>query len=198
MSESRGLKAILIVLALTLVILGGWRLVNPIGFYAFTGLELPDEAGMLSEVRGAGGVIMVAGRGYRPGDGHRAGGRRAGALCVRQVPGRDGQPGVTPRSGSGTARARRGERPAEVRFAQADAVVFEGPIASAEAPDVGLGSRSDPHHGAAATAMRTLRATISLDELDHQLSSHPLQSHGRDGVWRVPRSSAHGTAAVGQ
>ena len=43
------------------MIFGGWRLVNPIGFYAFTGLELPDEAGMLSEVRGAGGVIMVSG-----------------------------------------------------------------------------------------------------------------------------------------
>ncbi|MPZ74687.1 MAG: DUF4345 domain-containing protein, partial [Nitriliruptorales bacterium] len=50
-----------IVLALTLVIFGGWRLVDPIGFYTFSGLELSDDAGVLSEVRGAGGIIMVAG-----------------------------------------------------------------------------------------------------------------------------------------
>ena len=58
---SRVFKAILIVLALTLVIFGGWRLVDPVGFYTFSGLELPDDAGLLSEVRGAGGIIMVSG-----------------------------------------------------------------------------------------------------------------------------------------
>ncbi len=61
MKEARGFKVILIVLALTLVIFGAWRLLNPIGFYDFSGLELPDRAGLLSEVRGAGGVIMVSG-----------------------------------------------------------------------------------------------------------------------------------------
>jgi hypothetical protein len=61
MEESRGFKVILIVLALTLVIFGGWRLVDPIGFYAFSGLELSDDAGLLSEVRAAGGIIMVSG-----------------------------------------------------------------------------------------------------------------------------------------
>jgi hypothetical protein len=61
MNESRVFRAILIVLALVLVVFGGWRLVDPIGFYAFNGLALPDEAGLLSEVRGAGGVIMVLG-----------------------------------------------------------------------------------------------------------------------------------------
>lgn len=61
MKETRGLKVILIVLALTLVIFGGWRLVDPIGFYNFSGLELSDDAGLLSEVRGAGGIIMVSG-----------------------------------------------------------------------------------------------------------------------------------------
>jgi|SRR5680860_118133 len=61
MKDSRGLKVILIVLGLILVIFGGWRLVDPIGFYAFSGLELPDVAGLLSEVRGAGGIMMVAG-----------------------------------------------------------------------------------------------------------------------------------------
>jgi hypothetical protein len=35
--------------------------VDPAGFYTFSGLELPDDAGLLSEVRGAGGIIMVSG-----------------------------------------------------------------------------------------------------------------------------------------
>jgi hypothetical protein len=59
--ESRVFKVILIVLALTLVFFGGWRLVDPLGFYTFSGLELSDDAGLLSEVRGAGGIIMVSG-----------------------------------------------------------------------------------------------------------------------------------------
>jgi hypothetical protein len=61
MKKLRGLNISLIVLGLTLVIFGGWRLLNPIGFYTFSGLMLPDVAGLLSEVRGAGGIIMVSG-----------------------------------------------------------------------------------------------------------------------------------------
>lgn len=61
MKESRWLRVVLIVLALILVIFGGWRLVDPIGFYGFSGLELSDNAGLLSEVRGAGGIIMICG-----------------------------------------------------------------------------------------------------------------------------------------
>lgn len=61
MKESLGLKLILIVLALTLMIFGGWRLVDPIGFYTFSGLKLPDDTGLLSEVRAAGAIIMVSG-----------------------------------------------------------------------------------------------------------------------------------------
>ena len=61
MKESTGFKVILVVLALTLVIFGGWRLVDPTGFYTFSGLELFDDAGLLSEVRGAGWIIMVSG-----------------------------------------------------------------------------------------------------------------------------------------
>ena len=61
MKVLKGFKVILIVLALTLVIFGGWRLVNPTGFYTFSGLELSDDAGLLSEVRGAGGVILISG-----------------------------------------------------------------------------------------------------------------------------------------
>ena len=61
MKEAGGFRVILIVLAMTLVIFGGWRLVDPIGFYTFSGLELSDDAGLFSEVRGAGGIIMACG-----------------------------------------------------------------------------------------------------------------------------------------
>ena len=61
MKDARGLKAVLVVLGLILVIFGGWRLLDPIGFYTFSGLVLPDDAGSLSEVRAAGGIMMVAG-----------------------------------------------------------------------------------------------------------------------------------------
>lgn len=61
MAESKSFKAILTVLAMALVIFGGWRLLDPIGFYAFSGLNLSDDAGLLSEVRGAGAIIMISG-----------------------------------------------------------------------------------------------------------------------------------------
>jgi hypothetical protein len=61
MKDSTSFKVILMVLALPLLIFGGWRLLDPIGFYTFNGLELSDNAGLLSGVRGAGGVIMVSG-----------------------------------------------------------------------------------------------------------------------------------------
>lgn len=43
------------------MIFGGWRLVYPLGFYAFSGLALSNDAGVLSEVKGAGAIIMVSG-----------------------------------------------------------------------------------------------------------------------------------------
>lgn len=61
MRRTRGFKAILIVLALPLLIFGAWRLIDPVGFYEFSGLALSDDAGPLSEVRAAGGVILAAG-----------------------------------------------------------------------------------------------------------------------------------------
>lgn len=61
MQQPRALKVILLVIALTLLIFGGWRLVDPSGFYAFSGLQPPDGAGSLSEVRAAGGAIMISG-----------------------------------------------------------------------------------------------------------------------------------------
>jgi hypothetical protein len=61
MKESRSLKAILIVLALPLLIFGAWRLFDPIGFYAFSGLVLSRNAGLMSGVRAAGAIIMASG-----------------------------------------------------------------------------------------------------------------------------------------
>jgi hypothetical protein len=58
---SKTFKAILIILALPLLIFGGWRLLDPVGFYSFSALELPRNAGVLSEVRAAGGVITFSG-----------------------------------------------------------------------------------------------------------------------------------------
>ena len=55
----RGLQIILVALTLILLIFGGWRFLNPIGFYTFNDLMLPAEPGLLSEVRAA-GAIMVA------------------------------------------------------------------------------------------------------------------------------------------
>ena len=61
MEQSKVLKVILIVLALPLVIFGAWRLFDPIGFAGFGGFVLPDDAGLLSEVRAAGGAVAVSG-----------------------------------------------------------------------------------------------------------------------------------------
>lgn len=61
MKGTSGLKIILIVLGLTLVIFGGWRLGDPIGVYTFSGLALSNDAGLLSEVRGAGGILLASG-----------------------------------------------------------------------------------------------------------------------------------------
>jgi hypothetical protein len=54
-------KIILIILALPLLIFGAWRLFDPIGFAAFGGSSLPNDAGLLSEVRAAGGAVAVSG-----------------------------------------------------------------------------------------------------------------------------------------
>jgi hypothetical protein len=61
MKQSMAFKVILIVLSLILLIFGGWRLLDPAGFLTFSGLEMSYEAGYLSELRGAGGIMLVAG-----------------------------------------------------------------------------------------------------------------------------------------
>ena len=55
------LRAILILLGLFLIAFGVWRIADPIGFYAFSGLLLQNEAGLLSEARGAGGLVFASG-----------------------------------------------------------------------------------------------------------------------------------------
>ena len=61
MENSKVLKIILFFLGLPLIVFGTWRLTMPISFYDFSGLILGSDVGGLSEARGAGGMILVAG-----------------------------------------------------------------------------------------------------------------------------------------
>jgi len=56
MKNSRVLKLILVVLGLLLTFMGLWRVTNPVGFYAMSGIVLGSGVSMLNEVRGAGGA----------------------------------------------------------------------------------------------------------------------------------------------
>ncbi len=58
MKNSKILKGILILLGLILTVIGSWRLFNPIAFFDNSGLVLGNEAGLLSEARGTGGVVV--------------------------------------------------------------------------------------------------------------------------------------------
>ena len=58
MKNSKVLKGILIVLGLLLTVIGLWRLFDPISFFENSGLVLSNEAGLLSEARGAGGAVV--------------------------------------------------------------------------------------------------------------------------------------------
>jgi len=58
MKNSKVLKAILIILGANLIILGFWRLIDPIAFFEFSGLILSKDAGLLNEARGLGGAII--------------------------------------------------------------------------------------------------------------------------------------------
>jgi len=61
MKNSKVLKAILILLSVPLIVLGLWRLLDPIGFFEFSGLLLSADAGLLSEARGTGGAVVAFG-----------------------------------------------------------------------------------------------------------------------------------------
>jgi len=58
MKDSKVLKVILIILGLPLAVLSLWRLLDPIGFFKFSGLLLSTNAGLLSEARVTGGIIF--------------------------------------------------------------------------------------------------------------------------------------------
>ncbi len=58
MKNSKVLKGILIILGLLLIIVGSWRLFVPIAFFENSGLVLSNEAGLLSEARATGGVVV--------------------------------------------------------------------------------------------------------------------------------------------
>lgn len=61
MENSKVLKTILFILGLPLIVFGTWRLTMPVSFYDFSGILLGSDVGGLSEARGAGGMILVAG-----------------------------------------------------------------------------------------------------------------------------------------
>ena len=48
----------IILLGLPLLVLGSWRLFDPISFFAFNGLQLAADPGLLSEARATGGVVV--------------------------------------------------------------------------------------------------------------------------------------------
>ena len=58
MKSSKVLNAILFILGLNLIILGGWRLIDPISFFSYSGLVLSNTPGLLNEARAAGGAIV--------------------------------------------------------------------------------------------------------------------------------------------
>ena len=61
MKNSKVLKGILLILGLVLIVLGTWRVTNPINFYANSGILLGNDVRMLNEVRAAGGVVVSFG-----------------------------------------------------------------------------------------------------------------------------------------
>lgn len=58
MKNSKILSGILILLGLLLTMLGAWRLFDPIAFFENSGLVLSQEAGLLSEARATGGIVL--------------------------------------------------------------------------------------------------------------------------------------------
>lgn len=58
MKNSKVLKIILFILGASLIIMGSWRLINPISFFEYSGLILTNNAGLLNEARGTGGAII--------------------------------------------------------------------------------------------------------------------------------------------
>ena len=57
MKPSKVLRIILFVLGLILIVLGSWRLLDPVNFFANSGSVLDSDIGLLNEVRGSDGVV---------------------------------------------------------------------------------------------------------------------------------------------
>jgi len=53
MKNSKVLKTILFLVGLNLIVMGIWRVTNPVGFYAFSGIILGGGISNLNEARGA-------------------------------------------------------------------------------------------------------------------------------------------------
>jgi len=58
MKNSKVLKVILFLLGLVLIVLGAWRLTDPITFFANSGIVLSNDVGLLNEARVSGGVVV--------------------------------------------------------------------------------------------------------------------------------------------
>ena len=58
MKNSIALKVILFGLGILLTILGSWRLIDPITFFENSDLILSQDAGIMSEARGTGGIVV--------------------------------------------------------------------------------------------------------------------------------------------
>jgi len=61
MEDSKVLKVMLFLLGFALIVMGSWRIFEPVGFYAYSGIILGDSANMLNEARAAGGGVVGAG-----------------------------------------------------------------------------------------------------------------------------------------
>ena len=58
MKNSKVLKVILFFLGFMLTVLGSWRLMDPVSFFANSGLILSNDSGILNEARATGGVVV--------------------------------------------------------------------------------------------------------------------------------------------
>lgn len=58
MKNSKVLKGILILMGVLLVVLGAWRLFDPISFFENSGIVLNNDAGLLNEARATGGAVV--------------------------------------------------------------------------------------------------------------------------------------------
>jgi Domain of unknown function (DUF4345) len=58
MQDSKVLRGALFMFGALLLVLGGWRVTDPVAFHAHHGLTIEASAGMLNEARGAGGAVV--------------------------------------------------------------------------------------------------------------------------------------------